>query len=410
VPTSLRTRLIRTGAVAVLATTGLALSAPPASAADHHPPVPSTAVSPHTGVDWSASGFGPGNTDANPSETAITAATVASLQYSSSIVSPVVRDSCMRQDTPVIAGGRIFLTDEGGFAAYDETTHAQLWSDRADDPTSDFEPTLTVSGNTLLAGYTFCDGGNDAGSDIAAYDVTTGAKLWEHIRDAPLNTMVADAGVVVVYGDDPNVIPQVTAYKISDGSVVWSKNDVSLDNPVSSGGRTFLTNTEAAGGFAVNIATGKTIWSTTQNWSIEAASVDGHRMLMRIGTDLVNVYGQTGGVAWTAPGMAGPVAVDANHVYVGNGYDVTSLNETNGKTAWSEHLTEVVQGPALAGGVLYLATVYGGLLELDATNGTNLDPDAPEQGVIGHPVIVNGRLYVTDGRILDVYTPQPAGS
>src|SRR6185369_1751897 len=105
---------------------------------------------------WSQDGYGPGNTGNNPSEHVITAANVASLRYRWSLVSPVSRGSCMAQSPPVVASGRLFLTDQGGFAAYNAVTGARLWRKAMAGPADRQTPKLAVAGATLLAAADTC--------------------------------------------------------------------------------------------------------------------------------------------------------------------------------------------------------------------------------------------------------------
>src|SRR5688572_6407665 len=171
---------------------------------------------------WRADGYGPGNTGYNPIETAINAETVDEVDYRWSITSPVVRSSCSRQSPPVVANNRLYLTDQGGLAAYNATTGAPLWTYRFIVRTDEETPELSVVGTRVFATFTDCLSMSDKDSVIRAFAANTGAQLWQVNRDAPIWGTVVDKDVVVAGGSDP-FHSEVSAYRVSDGSMLWSR-------------------------------------------------------------------------------------------------------------------------------------------------------------------------------------------
>jgi outer membrane protein assembly factor BamB len=101
-------------------------------------------------------------------------------------------------------------------------------------------------------------------------------------------------------------------------------------------------------------------------------------------------------------------------VYVTRGTALQIRSTATGALLWSTDFGQWAQlgKPVVARGVVY-ATVDGTeLYPFDAVTGRALhDEHWPlYAGVVGHPVIVNGRLYVTDGRVLDMYSRLTGGS
>src|SRR6185436_20717987 len=95
---------VRAGLVGVAALLLLVAGVSPAAAAE---------------TAWAVDGFGPANTGYNPDEQSINESTLQGLAYRWSITSPVVFDSCSAQRPPLIAGGRLYIPDQGGVAAYE---------------------------------------------------------------------------------------------------------------------------------------------------------------------------------------------------------------------------------------------------------------------------------------------------
>jgi outer membrane protein assembly factor BamB len=355
-----------------------------------------------TSVNWAQDGFSKGNIDFNAYETAITTSTVASVNYRFSITSQVVRDSCIHQQPPVIDGGRLFVADQAGFGAYNATTGAPLWSVHLPDPDEQLPPLLAVSGTTVLAIATDCISQSDPDSQLTAYNTSTGAVLWSVFRDAPMWDIVIDGGIIAVAGADAGG-GSASGYRLSDGVQVWNRDNVSASGGVSAGGRILLQNFDGTGSVAINDLTGAVLWSTPKTWSAVSSSTDGSRFVVNDSGNLTYVNSSTGAVVWTKTGLAGSVAVDAGHIYDAHGTSLTSLTLA-GATTWNLNVGNTVSRPALAGGVLY---AYAGrdTLVLNAATDADADVDPPYTNEIGHAVIVNGLLYVTNGRVLDAYAP-----
>lgn len=358
---------------------------------------------------WSQDGYGPGNTGTNPGEHVITAANVASLKYRWSLVSPVSRGSCMAQSSPVVAGGRLFLTDEGGFAAYNAVTGVRLWRKAVAVPADRETPKLAVAGSTLLAAADTCGSTSDPDGDLTAYNAMTGVLRWTVHRDAPMFRLVVDGNVVVVGGGDAS-IDAVTAYRLSDGKPLWNRTGVDLAAGVSAGGRLLLSRADHSGALGVDLATGHTLWTVAAEWWVLAADPGGQRFFAADPNGrLVAVDAATGQKVWTVPGAGGlnggvaEVAVDATRIYVSHQDEVLTLYTKNGQKAWSRDLFGSVGRPVVAGNVLYVPAERQPLAMMEPSTGNVLDDSSPIVEVFGHPVIVDGRLYVTDGRLLDTY-------
>jgi outer membrane protein assembly factor BamB len=371
---------------------------------------PATGASADAPANWAQDGFGPGNTGVNPHERAITTGNAGALRYRWSILSGVSRGSCMFQAPPVIADGRLFVADQSGFGAYRAGTGARIWRRTVAMPAGQETPAFAVAGSMLLAAVDDCGSTSDPDGDLSAYDAATGRPLWTVHRDAPLHRMVVDRDVVVVGGGDA-AQDVVSAYRRRDGAPLWSRADVELGANVSADGRLLLTRTDHSGAVAVDIGTGRPLWTTKRDWTVAAADGRGTRLFVGDPAGrLTAVSAADGAVLWTADGVAGQqgadtmLAVDADRVYAVAGEHLVALRAGDGRRMWDQDLYGWVGRPVLAGGVLYATVENQPLAILDPRTGASLDPDPMVAGARGHAVVVGGRLYVTDGRVLDVYS------
>lgn len=361
-------------------------------------PAPAAAAATTT---WRADGYGPQNSGFNPVETAINASTVDKLKYRWSIVSPVFRGSCSRQNPPVVANNRLFLSDQTGIAAYNAKTGAQLWTYRFPDPFDQIPPVLTVAGNRLLATFTNCISQSDPDGRLVAFNVADGTQLWSKFRDAPMYVKVVDKDVAVVAGEDV-FEPVVTGYRVSDGTELWSHIG-QLHEPVSANGRVLVEEEDFTGSDLLDIRTGAVLWTSPTRWAVQAAGQAG-RPLYATGPagELARINVETGAVAWSVPGAGGKLAVDGPRLYVAQGTSLVARDSATGAVVWTKAYGAELGKPVVAGGVVY-ATVDRRFMEpLNAATGAELD-DFTYAGVLGHPVIVNGWLYVTNGRVLDAF-------
>jgi outer membrane protein assembly factor BamB len=219
---------------------------------------------------------------------------------------------------PVVSGGRAFAADSAGVVAYDAKTGTKLWSNRT--AFHDVSPSLAVSGNVVV-GYAYtCGSVSDPNGVMVAFDATTGAIKWQTKRDSPFAEVVIDSGVVVASGGSASDTDAVSAYRLTDGTVVWDRSDHLLRHPVSAGGTLLLTHTEEDGAAAVSAATGATLWSTPRNLSVLAANPAGDRFYaVQADTTLVALKVSNGAQVWSVPKLPGEVAADGKRLVVTEG-------------------------------------------------------------------------------------------
>jgi len=355
-----------------------------------------------TTTTWRADGYGPQNSGFNPVETAINTSTVDRLAYRWSILSPIARGSCSRQSPPVVANNRLFVSDQAGIAAYNATTGAQLWTYRfTGHPADEVPPLLTVAGNRLLAAFNGCISQSDPDGRMLAFNVADGARLWSIFRDAPMDVQVVDKDVVVVAGEDV-FEPVLTGYSVSDGRELWSTIG-RLHQPVSANGRVLMEQEDRTGSDLLDIRTGAVLWTSPTRWEVQAAGPAGGPLYATgPAGELARINVETGAVAWSVPAAGGKLAVDGPRLYVAQGTNLVARDSATGAQLWSRPFFSALGKPVVAGGVVYATVDRRFMVPLNAATGVELD-DWTYEGVLGHPVIVNGWLYVTTGRVLDAF-------
>jgi outer membrane protein assembly factor BamB len=202
-------------------------------------------------------------------------------------------------------------------------------------------------------------------------------------------------------------------YRRSDGKLLWSKAELELAADVSADGRLLLARTgEKKGSVAVDIVTGKELWSTKARWTVAAADPAGERFIVGDATGtLYALHAEDGNTVWSAGGIAredgtATIAVDDTRIYATHDTHLIALDAKTGKKIWDQEFYSNPLGqPTVAGGVVYAPIEDGWLAIRDARTGDDLDDQPLVGDVHGHAVVTGGHLYVTNGRVLDVFTP-----
>jgi outer membrane protein assembly factor BamB len=355
------------------------------------------------GTAWRFDGYSVANNGFNPDETVITATTVAGLHHAWSVAAPV-RTGCATQGHPVVADGRLFLSDPGGIAAYDAATGAPLWRRDFGDG-ADTNTVVAVVDNRLFVAASDCFSESDPDGVLRVLSVASGALHWQVRRDEPMYALVVDRDTVIVSGADAGS-SDTTAYRVTNGKVRWDRPGTRMDHSASAAGRVLIKNANVAGSVAVDTVTGVQLWSTTTSYDALAAGVTGGRFVAR-GPDnaLVALNSATGAVQWSVPNAAGEVAMDAERVYVaGPGFTFTARGIFTGAVKWSRTFDARLGKPVVAGGVAYATVDKVSVTPLRASDGAPLTGSGLCPGVVWHPVIVNAMLYTTDGAQLSAFT------
>ncbi|WP_158277839.1 PQQ-binding-like beta-propeller repeat protein [Pseudosporangium ferrugineum] len=385
----MRRRVLAAGAV--LTVLNVAVAVPARAAAD---------------PGWTHPGYGSGRTFYNPHETVINGGSISGVRLRWATELPTIEeDSCTGPSAPLVAGGRVFVTDETGIGAYRLTTGAPLWHYDFDLPDNERTPHLAVSGKLLIAGNTECQSQSDPHGGIVALDVATGRKKWSAGGNGPVASLVVDKGIVAVAGWSESSPAAVRGYRVSDGKLRWTVRDY-WSAGVSAGGRLLVEGTRDQGIAALAIATGKRLWSKPYLYTAVAANPDGSTFLVADDDGgLVCLKSANGAKVWGANGTGGAVATDGKRVYRGFSNSMQALDDRTGKLQWSHRFGSGAYQPVRAGGLLYTEVEGQGLRILSAATGVP---------AIGSPfgatpddtvVVAGGRLLMVRGDTIEAYAP-----
>ncbi|GAB1690286.1 PQQ-binding-like beta-propeller repeat protein [Krasilnikovia sp. M28-CT-15] len=394
-------------AAAVVVATGL-VAPPSAWGARQRPAVGATATA------WAQDGFDPANTSYNAHESSINASTIAKVKRRWRIAVPAFPTDCPTAQAPVVAGSRVFLTDDAGVAAFRISDGRLLW--RWNRPLAETQGSahVAVVGGTLVVGFAHCGSVSAPTGSLYAFGVATGAVRWSKVRSVAVASMVADRGLIVVSGasEDPEGI--VLVYRPSDGAEVWSRHGVTNRSNVSSQGRLLLS-VYGGGTVCVSTATGAELWRRAQPYEgVLTASPAGDRYFV-IDFDHVlrAVDAATGATVWSRPGVEifsgnNTVATDGRRLFVAVGRTLTAFRADSGAVSWTRTLSGGVGPPVRAGGLVYtvVSTDMGSSLAiLQAATGASAANGSAFRGAEGHAVVVNGRLYLRQSAALSLYRP-----
>jgi outer membrane protein assembly factor BamB len=351
---------------------------------------------------WSQPGFDATNSGYNPAETIVNATTINRLQRRWHVTPEPGAEGCESGVAPPLAaGGRMFTLEGEGVSAYHAGTGARLWHNAAV-LDSDAGRRITLVGDLLIATGTSCYSHSDPDGYLTALDVRTGEVRWHTWQEAPIVDVVADAGTVVTSGWSTVSNPAaVTAYRVTDGARLWSREDVQLTTEVSAAGRIVLT--ADWGTSVVSIGTGAVQWYPRTSWIPLAATPAGDQFLVATpaGT-LAAIHATTGRTLWAARGAAGPLATDGRRVFVARAGQLSAYNAAGGRRLWSVRAPGAGR-PIRAGGLLYATMSGRPLAILSPVTGAVMASGRPYRTAIGSVVVAGGRLYTTDGRTIRAY-------
>jgi outer membrane protein assembly factor BamB len=351
----------------------------------------------------------------NAAETVLTSANVDDAHWLRSIVArptgPSTGCAGAGISAPVLAGGRVYAVATGRVVAYDARTGRQLWRHLLDETSSTY-PALVVSAGRVLVDELDCGSVSDPNSAVIALDADTGSVVWDNHQSPIFGAVTSIAtygGKLVMTGGSPGSGGIVSVRSVATGATVWERNLTAciVQGPAlvahelvvyrscdDEGGNPVLT--------AARIADGSVVWTRTGDWMPQRA--DSPRLAAR------HLYAQnpagatadlnpaTGVTRATLSGAGQTLAVDAGRVYAtcASGTKVCAYHIGDHTLAWS---TDGAGPIAVAGDVVYLANGEALRAAGGGVVATLWDGDPATFLLVG-----DGRVAaVTDPRILDLY-------
>lgn len=266
------------------------------------------------------------------------------------------------RSSPAVAGGVVYVgSSSGDVYALDADDGTEVWSTTTG-PTGVTAPPLVVRGRVFV-------GTRDG--EFVALDADTGDLLWSH-RIWDVWQSAAFAKGVVYVGSDHS---RVYAYEASTGKRKWwTPMDGRVRSAPAVVGSKVFVGTDSAKVYALDRRSGEKIWVRR---AVPASANAIVRSSPAVGRS--NVYVVTGE---TTP-------MDGH---------VVAIRKVSGRVAWRMHLADyATASPALANGVLYLASWDTRVYAFDSSTGEELWTSGWgtfDKSIQASPVVWNGRLYV----------------
>ncbi|MFC5365730.1 PQQ-binding-like beta-propeller repeat protein [Salinirubrum litoreum] len=164
--------------------------------------------------DWPAPRYDPGNAGYTP-EGAIPTDSVA-VRWQATPPTAPVNEVFYEASSPVVAGGRVFVSTGAGVTALDLRDGTQVWTTDAVSPASvppthgydeEIAPPVVGGDTVFVAGR----------SELVALALADGTERWRYAADAPVGIPVVVDGTVVLDTDRETV-----ALDASDGTERWT--------------------------------------------------------------------------------------------------------------------------------------------------------------------------------------------
>ena len=339
-------------------------------------------------ANWVQTYYNGAHTGYNASETTLGVSNVSSLKllWAGSVAGGVTNFA--------LSGGVVYATGQSNnLVALNASTGAQLWSVNTGGNTG--TNAIAVGGGLVFAECEFPDTGGTLYGAICAYKASTGKMAWQ--SSSPCNCLPES---------------RVSAPLVYNSGVLYYGYSV--------GGTTAITGT-----FAVQAATGKSLWGYdffSNNIGFFGPAIGGSDVYAGENNgssfSVDALAASDGNPIWSTPINGGDAAVSvsggvvyASSRWTGTNATLYALNGTTGATLWSyTYGTEAWCGsaafpspPAIAKNVVYFQGIDGNLYALKEKSGSLLWADMPNAvGMSCHPFvsspsIANGVVYINGG-------------
>jgi outer membrane protein assembly factor BamB len=290
----------------------------------------------------------------------------------------------------VVANGIVYVGSiDGPLYALDAKTGAPVWQ--------------AATGGGIFSSPAVVDGLVFVGSGdgrVYAFDAETGAQRWAVSSGGEaVDSAITVAGGLVYAGTNGGILMAINA---KTGRVKWSTQlypyGGGLSAPAVADGIAYINDYFNLN--ALDIRTGALLWKrpVDNRWPLGVPAVYGGLVIANATGSISAFDAKTGQSRWyikTAE-MSGSIAMGGGHVFAANGVELWSIDAATGKSIYASYVGyDATETPALANGVVYLATPGATISAFDSGNGKLLW-QARTAGQVWNapPTVSNGMLYV----------------
>lgn len=299
------------------------------------------------------------------------------------------------ETTPVIANGRVFVTDAmGKIYAITQRDGKKIWIRDYD---TGFLAAPVVRGDLLVVG--------DVEGNLYGLNVADGAEIWKQTTEGEISGAAAfyKDNVLVTSGDG-----KLYCFAAKDGKPVWTyqTDDQIRCNPTIAGDRTFLGGCDGQL-HVVDLNTGKSAANPLPLGGPTGSTpaVRGDQAFLPIMDGVILAFDwKQGKELWHHEDDERPqeyrnsAAVSDDLVIVSSQYkQVDALSVKTGDRVWRHTLKRRADAsPLIAGDDVWIASTDGRLLRLSVKNGTETWKFEVRGAFLASPAIADGKLYIAD--------------
>jgi outer membrane protein assembly factor BamB len=321
---------------------------------------------------------------------------------------------------PIILGGNIYTLDAGAeLTSFDASSGSRNWrvslAHEAEAGKEGFGGGLAADGGTIYAATGF--------GEVLAVSAASGEILWRQSFGAPFRAAPAAAGGLVVAVTRDN---RAVGLDGATGKVRWRMQAASSDAGLLGGASPAISGRLVALPFAsgelvgIDGGAGRRLWSAVLSGGRKGLArsaitdISGDPVVVgpfviaaNQSGRMIAIDGRSGQRVWTRNvGSASPIWAAGETVFmVSDTAEVMRISARDGSTLWATQMPAFkdqkdlknpisYSGPVLVNGRLLLTDSRGNLLSFDALTGVEGSGAKIDGGSVTGPVVANGTVYV----------------
>jgi outer membrane protein assembly factor BamB len=323
---------------------------------------------------------------------------------------------------PVVAAGRIYMYDGHRVDAYDLATGAMIWRSPEIGGTLGLQAAdwLGVTTHRLIVGgFGGCESPDSSSGFVWSLDLTDGHKVWEQGFVEEPNVAVSGSTAVLKADGSDFGDPTFAAYQVDTGATIWDRGTDCGEQvaPAFVVGSHLISNSPCG---TMNLSTGRTEWTKPGwfNWDFIRGDIPGVRkpsIYAKTPTHRLLALSPAGTVRWDAGvGYGTVLAAGRRSVFVvcHGGDSVCALNRLTGAPQWRYQPPTTRPGRRAVSASDFLILPNSGSF-IRVADGARMNPGRDPVDFyfqIGNSRSVDvayGRVVAFHGRNVDVYALNP---
>jgi outer membrane protein assembly factor BamB len=303
---------------------------------------------------------------ANPAESTLTSTTVANARLLRTVRPAPASTTCDRPhaSSPVLTGTHLFALNLDGVSEYQASTGGRIRHVDLDSSSTIEFTNLALGRGLIVAGGIGCDSVSDPNGYISAVSSITGSHVWQKFVGPGLGDLIESGPYVVSAGGTFASGAYLSVLRTYNGSEVWSQSSDCGSVPIVVAGGNVIhatcdqnDNPELA---AYQLTTGALMWSRPGNWHVfradSSTAADAQVYVANPAGNVVALSAQTGDPLYRPHGAKNVLAADRRQVYAACGVSadkVCAYAKATGVQQWKAAQPATLA--SVGGGVVYLS-------------------------------------------------------